>query len=124
MGLLAIMQEESASPLEALIDIATDQPLIFFLSLLLWAAAGMFAWWAFIKKGKINPMLLSFLFGFVAVALLLLVLYINPRILELAQENFITFIVALAGSAVFGALFLPLILVTLIIAITGLQRGE
>jgi len=124
MGILAIMQEEAASPLEALIDLATDQPLIFFASIALWAAAGMFAWWAFIKKGKINPMLLSFLFGGVAIALLLLVFYINPQLADLMQDNFLVFIATLAGSAVFGALFLPLILVTLIIAITGLQRGE
>lgn len=124
MGLLAIMQEEPASPLEALIDIATTDPLVFFASILLWAAAGMFAWWAFIKKSKINPVLLSILFGFVAIALLFLVLYINPGMLELAQDNFLTFIITLVGSAVFGALFLPLILITLVVAITGLQRGE
>lgn len=119
-----IMQVDAKSPLEALIQIATEEPLIFFASIALWAAAGMFAFWAFIKKEKISPMLLSFLFGFVAIALLFLVFYLNPAILDLAQENFLLFIVTLAGSAVFGALFLPLILITVITALAGLGRGE
>jgi hypothetical protein len=131
MALLTVVQdvvedvvEEAASPIEALINLALEEPLLFIVTILLWASAGMFAWWAFIKKEKISPMLLSVLFGFVAIALLLMVFYINPGILDLAQENFIAFIITLAGSAVFGALFLPLILITLIIAITGFQSGS
>ena len=100
-----------------------EQPLIFIASILIWALAGMLAYWAFINKGKINPMLLNLVFGIMALTLLLFVFYLNPRILDLAQENFIVFVGTLAGSAIFGALFLPFLLITLITAIAGLQRG-
>jgi hypothetical protein len=124
MVLQTIAQADTSSPLDALIQIATEQPLIFIASIFLWAMAGMFAFWAFIKKERINPMLLSFLFGIVAIALLFLVFYINPQILDLAQENFLVFIVTLAGSAVFGALFLPLVFITLITAVAGMTKGQ
>ena len=115
--------EEAASPLEALINIATAEPGIFFASLLLWSATGMFAWWAFIKKAQINPMLLSFLFGIVAIVLLIMVFYINPALTDLMFENPIAFLFTLGGSVVFGAIFLPFVLITLITAITGMQKG-
>lgn len=112
------------NPLDVLIDTFQEDPFTFLLVVVLWAFTGMFTFWAIIKKENIDKRLIIILFLGIAVALFFLALYKSPAMSSLIQTDFIAFIGVFAGTAIFGAFFLPAIMIMFLTMGVGLSQGR